>query len=297
VGQPVLLLRGEQGSGKSSAARVLIGLLDPARGGLAAPPRDLRDWSVMAAGRTVVGLDNLSTIPMWLSDGFCWAVTGDEVAVRQLYSDDALVVLPIQCAMVITSIDPGEIRGDLADRLMPVQLEPIGGARLRETDILKRLDDVKEPLLGAALDQLVLVLRGLSAVAAPEQGWPRMADFAGVLAALDDEGGGNRLGAYLGVASDNEADLLAGDPVVDGLTELLEAFGGFWSGSATTLLETLTARRDFTREQTRHWSTAKLLSGYLRRLQPSLRSAGIEMDFGKSGSTRSISVRRQDLER
>jgi hypothetical protein len=32
--------------------------------------------------------DNPSVIPTWVSDAFCWAVTGDGFTKRELYSDD-----------------------------------------------------------------------------------------------------------------------------------------------------------------------------------------------------------------
>lgn len=90
----MLALLGEQGTGKSSATKNLVQLVDPSPVPLRKPPRDADGWVTAASGSWVVGLDNLSTIPPWLSDSLCRAVTGDgdgDVR-RELYSGDGLSV-------------------------------------------------------------------------------------------------------------------------------------------------------------------------------------------------------------
>ena len=77
IPHPVLALTGEQGSAKSTLVRLIVTLLDPDQAPLRTVPRDLHDWAVVAAGSTMVALDNLSSVPAWLSDAICRAVTGD----------------------------------------------------------------------------------------------------------------------------------------------------------------------------------------------------------------------------
>ena len=84
---PVLLLRGEHGTAKSSAARLLTSLIDRSASQLRTAPRNVEDWAVAAAGSWVTCLDNVSDIQHWLQDAICRAVTGDGLLRRQLYTD------------------------------------------------------------------------------------------------------------------------------------------------------------------------------------------------------------------
>ena len=77
IPHPILLLGGQQGTGKSTAAKKLIGVLDPSPADLRSYPRDVETWAISAAGSWAVAIDNVSTIPDWLSDSLCKAVTGD----------------------------------------------------------------------------------------------------------------------------------------------------------------------------------------------------------------------------
>ena len=46
---PILLLGGQQGTGKSTAAEQLVGLIDPSPAVLRSPPRDSETWAIGAA--------------------------------------------------------------------------------------------------------------------------------------------------------------------------------------------------------------------------------------------------------
>lgn len=83
---PILALRGEQGAGKSSAARMLTALLDKSPVQLRKPPRSVNDWVTAATGSWVIALDNLSSISEDMSDSLCRAVTGDGDVRRKLCS-------------------------------------------------------------------------------------------------------------------------------------------------------------------------------------------------------------------
>lgn len=73
---PVLAQYGEQGSAKSTTARVLRELIDPNEAGLRGQPRDERDLVIAANNSHVIAYDNLSVIPQWFSDGLCRLATG-----------------------------------------------------------------------------------------------------------------------------------------------------------------------------------------------------------------------------
>src|SRR5207237_9906417 len=85
---PVLALHGEQGCGKSTITRVLRELVDPNEAALRAQPRDDRDLVIAANNSWMPCWDNLSKLPIWLSDALCRLATGGAFATRQLYTDD-----------------------------------------------------------------------------------------------------------------------------------------------------------------------------------------------------------------
>ena len=72
IPHPVLMLGGEQGTGKSTAARLIVGLVDPSPALLRSEPRDPEAWAMAASGSWCVVIDNVSRIPGWWSDATCW---------------------------------------------------------------------------------------------------------------------------------------------------------------------------------------------------------------------------------
>jgi hypothetical protein len=125
IPHPIMALRGEQGSAKSSTAQMLVDLIDPSPAPMRSLPRDMKQWAVTASASWAVALDNVSAVPGWLSDALCKAVTGDGYVDRVLYSDDDVTVLAFRRAILMTCIDPGALAGDLAERLLVIELQPI----------------------------------------------------------------------------------------------------------------------------------------------------------------------------
>lgn len=287
---PVLLLRGEQGTGKTTAARLLSRTVDPATAQTRTAPRDTRSWVISVAGAWMVTLDNLSGIQDWLSDAICRAVTGDGWVDRELYTDEELTVISNRPVVVLNSIDPGALRGDLGDRLVPIELQ-----RIEETD--RRLDrEIEESfreahprVLGALLDLLARVLEELPEVEL--EGMPRMADFARVVAAVDAVRGSEALEVYLGIRDEIAQEVVAGDPVSVAVQKYM-ADKGEWTGTATKLLTELDPW-----PKPEGWPKGpQPLSAALKRAAPALRQADeelrVDVSFGKSDrKTRRITLR------
>ena len=256
IPHPILTLTGEQGTAKSTAARFLVSLIDPSPAPLRSAPRDVRAWAVTAAASWTVALDNISSIPAWLSDTLCKAVTGDGIVDRALFTDDDVTVLSFRRALVLTWIDAGALAGDLAERLVCVDLHRIDPADRQPDQILEAAYRRARPqILAALLDLLADVLAALPAIAPDEL--PRMADFARILAALDHVTGTRTLAAYTAASRDVTDAVLDADAVVCALREHLRTRPGGWTGTAAQLLEMLTpepARRGFPR-------TPRALSG------------------------------------
>jgi hypothetical protein len=291
VEQPIVLFKGEQGTGKTTAAKMTLTLLDPGAGQMTSTPRTEKDFAVAAQGRTVLGVDNLSTITPAVSDMFCRAVTGDSIVSRTLYTDDGRSIIKYRVGLIITSIDPGSLRGDLVERMLPIQLEPLKGGTRNEEELWNTFRRKQAALLASLLDLTALVLGRMPEVAAPQGGWPRLAGFGKLLAALDRELGTSSLGDYGQLLADGELDVLSGNPLADALLRLVAQEGGLWSGSASELLSELTAGQEYTQEERRAWRTGQELSSSLSRLTKELRSIGLTIERRKSNGKRLLTLR------
>lgn len=125
-------------------------------------------------------IDNVSTIPDWWSDALCKAVTGDGWVRRSLYTNCDVSVLSFKRVIALTSIDAGALRGDLGERLVLVDLEPISETKRRTEKALDREYRSAHPeMLGALFDLVAKVLSNIDTVEVKQS--PRMADFARVL--------------------------------------------------------------------------------------------------------------------
>jgi hypothetical protein len=279
----VLLLSGLQGTGKSCAARELVLLVDPSAAPLRSEPRDLEQWQIAASGSWAVAIDNLSHISAWLSDALCKAATGDGLVKRKLYTDGELTVLAFRRVVLLTSIDPGALRGDLGDRLLLADLEPIPPTARRCEREIDALFAKRQPsLFGGLLDALAAVLAKLPHVM-PAQ-LPRMADFGRVLAAADaagvTEGALDRFCAQQGRIA---GEVIDADPFGVALLDFIRAQGR-WEGTATELLAAL--RPDPSDKLPQGWPGRNSVKGRLKRLTPAFRDQGIAVTWDREASTR-----------
>jgi hypothetical protein len=274
MSHPVCLLTGEQGTGKTMAAEMLVGLIDPATAPTRSAPRTEQDWVVAGAGSWMVAIDNISYIQQWFSDAICKACTGSGMVQRTLYTDDDISVLRFHGCVMLTSIDAGALRGDLADRLVTLELERIPpAARLLESALKTNYEQQRPRLFGALLDLLVQVLGELPNVQLDE--FPRMADFARVLGALDLALGTNSLDTYLGQARTTAATVVEGDPVAHEVMRFVQRRPDGWTGTASQLLELLERPEALDR---RRWpADGARLSGRLKETAPALNKLGVDV--------------------
>jgi hypothetical protein len=275
---PVLDLEGEQGSAKSTVARVLRSVVDPAVEPLRAPPRDERDLAIAASGNWTPAMDNLSGVKPWLSDALCRLATGGGFATRELYSDDREVIFSQKRPVILTGIDRLAVAGDLRDRSLIVELPPIPPEEKRtEREFYRQLEEARPLVLGALLDAASGALRNLDRVELEEL--PRMADFAMWVTAAEEALGwepGAFMDAYAGNRSAATGLALDDDPVAVAVRELVSK-GGEWSGTSTELLSDLGGLVDEVTRRSRSWPTAaNTLSNHLNRIAPALREVGIE---------------------
>jgi hypothetical protein len=276
VPHPILMLGGLHDAGKSTAARMLVGILDPSPVPLRSPPNDDRNWAVACNASYALVIDNVSSIPPWWSDALCKSVTGDGYPFRKLFTNSEITVLAFRRVVAITSIDAGALRGDLGDRLLLLDLEPIDdSARRTERDLDQIYASIRPQVLGAVLDLLSRVLAELPNVKLDLM--PRLADFAVVLAAMDRVIGTNALVEYLGQRDHIAAEVIDSDPIGQLIVALMDTHE-LWQGTATELLKVIKPEGTLPRG----WpSNARAFSGRLRRLIPALRSVGVRVRVGE----------------
>ena len=280
IAHPVLSLFGEQGSAKTTTQRTLTACIDPSPVPTRKPPRDADSWTMAAAGSWVVGIDNISTVPDWLSDSLCRASTGEGDIRRRLYTDGDFHVVAFRRCVILNGIDLGALRGDLTERLLPINLHRIpDDQRKGDLELAHAWSDAHPRILGALLDLAARVVGRLPSVHIESK--PRMADFATILAAVDQELGTEGFHQYIGKQRSMATDSLTADPFVQAIQANLH--GGF-KGTAAELLDRL--KVDY---PPKGWpATARQATQQLRRQAPSMRKAGWTIDDDGGANHRKV---------
>lgn len=293
---PFLVVTGEQGSAKSTLVRALRELVDPARGGLRALPRDERDLVIAAQHARVLAFDNVSAGQMspWTADALCRLATGGAIGTRTLYSNAEETVLDVACPVAINGIDGLTNRADLAERSMVLDLPTIAAdTRRAETDLDAALEAVRPGVLGALLTAVAAALGGFEAAREDLRGrLPRMADLAAWVTAGEEALGferGTFLRAFEVGRRHSDLAALEAEPVAVALVDFMEQRpgSGIWQGSASQLRDVLGRVAGLEATRSRAWpASGSGLARVLKRCAPLLRQVGIEITSGRSHAGR-----------
>jgi hypothetical protein len=275
---PLLALKGSQGSAKSTCQRILRSIVDPSDSPLRTAPRDERDLMISAKHAHLIGFDNLSHIPPWLSDALCRLSTGGGLATRELYSNEKEILFNASRPVLINGIADLADRGDLLDRIVYLQLPSIApDKRKTRTELWEKFEAARPRILGALLDVIVGALRRVGSVRLPEL--PRMADFA-ILGTAAEEALGYDAGDFMRAYARNrtESSLLALEfaPAASYIPKLIERTGA-WEGTNGELLKALNMLAPEDRRDPEWPKSARMMSEILNRAEPNLATAGIKI--------------------
>ena len=298
---PILILQGEQGSAKSTTARVLRSLIDPSTPSLRSVPRDERDLMIAANNSLVLSLDNLSGTSQWISDALCRLATGGGFATRELHTDQEEVLFDATRPIILNGIDDIATNPDLADRALVVTLPQISEQKRQSEREFWRLFEMARPrILGALLDAASAALANLERVNVAHL--PRMADFAKWVCAATSKLPFTQED-FLGVYGQNRRESIAvsieASPFASAILELLKKDYGEWEGSATELLVQL---KPFAAEETlrsKDWpKDARKAGNKVTRVAPLLRAFGVDVSREQRGhdNRRVIIFRRKEAQ-
>lgn len=281
---PVLSFLGEQGSAKSTSAKVLRRLIDPNGSPLRSSPSDDRDLMIAAKNSWLFTLDNMSSIPDWLSDALCRLATGGGFATRELYSNDEEAVFAASRPVIITGIGDVVGRSDLLDRSVLCYAPRIPEERRRsERELWREFEEACPLILGALLDGVSVGLRRHRSIRLEAP--PRLADFA-IWATACEPGLGLLPGAFMrSFQRSHESSIevaLESNPIAQPIRDLVEKHGGSLSLTATQLLAELNEALLGKGPPSGWPRSARALSMLVRRAAPDLRALGYALDFERA---------------
>jgi len=270
----VLVLQGEQGSGKSIMTRLLRKLIDPSTAELRTRSRDEHNLVLTANNSWIFVLDNLSGMRQWLSDALCRLSTGGGFSTRQLYTDEDEIMFDVKRPVILNGIDDIARSPDLADRSLIVTLSALP-EKIPEKIYWAQFERARPRILGALLTAVAAAHRNIDRTDIPDP--PRMADFATwVMAAAPalPFKANEFLQAYEANRRESVALSIEASPIASGLKRLAAA--GPWVGSHTELLEKLNSIIYDDIQKRRTWpKSPRVLSSRLRTVVPLLRVEGI----------------------
>lgn len=289
----ILLLEGEQGSGKSLLTHIIKTLVDPSPVSKLRMPKSEQDLMIQAKASHLMVFDNLSGLNGVLSDALCSLATGGGYSARKLYTDDEQKVF-FECRPVILNgINGIATRPDLLDRSVSVKLPSMATKQRKvEADILRIFEEMRPRLIDQLCKIASCALRNFDEVIAPTS--LRMADAAQWLVAAEPATGlpeGTLVAALEKSQTDIVVETMSSNSLAVALMKCVE--NAPFEGTMGELYARLEAARSY--HDRSFPPTSAHLSRVLERLRPALMKTGIAIEFGpKTRKGKMVSVRLLD---
>ena len=282
---PILVINGEQGSGKSTLCKLLKNTMDPGIATLKSLPREERDLIISANNSWVHSFDNISGLPDWISDAMCRLSTGGGFSIRELYSDSEEMIFDVKRPIILNGIESMGLRGDFSDRAILVNLPTIESkSRLDEKSMDAKFRELHPTILGGLCDTVSMALKNIDSVKLDVL--PRMADFALWITASEPALGVVKLVKLYQDNRDEQSEIVLGASLVGTAIVDFMATRSLWEGTLKQLLDELDTVVDYVKRKEKTYpKDATRLSSKLRRDLPQLRQAGINITFEGHGRT------------
>lgn len=284
---PVLVLSAHRGSGKTAAAEIIKGLIDPGKAALIKLQNDTHKLAVAATRRHLMVYDNVSHISPDQSDDLCRIATGFGFSTRTLHTTDEETTFELTRPQIITAIDALVTRDDLADRVLMAQLPEIPAEkRLPQGELNAKVEAARPRILGALLTALSQTL----AQPRPNpETLPRMADYA-LFAIASEKALGLKKGEFMATFDKSREQsrqiVIESSPVGEAILSFMRE-RLVWKGTASNLLTALEKCTDGATYRSNYFPKASnSLSRQLTRLAPDLKALGIEVGYFREGQDR-----------
>ncbi len=296
IPHPVLCVHAEQGSGKTTLFKVIRELIDPSLTPTLGPQDSLREFVQVASHHWAMFLDNLTTLPDWLSDAICRCVTGEGFSKRELFSDDEDILYSFLRCVGLNGINLVPSKPDLLDRAVILPLERIPDRQRRtEREFWEQFQAEKPHLIGALCTVMSQAMALFDRVQVSH--YPRLADFAhwGAAVALALGTSEQAFLAALTVntmAQTNEA--LEASPVAQALLKMMEG-RSLWVGTPQELLKQLNqmAEGAGVDQKNRLWpKDPRWLWRRIKEVRPNLQAAGLQANHRQITGKTTIEITR-----
>jgi len=292
---PILVLTGQQGSGKTTTAKMIRALVDPNHVPTRTAPRSEEDLLVAAENSWVLSFDNLSGMPNWLSDAFCRLATGGGFGTRKLYTNREEEVFYHQRPIILNGIEDLTGRPDLADRALVIELDAIPEhERASEKDVWSAFEKNRDHIVAGLFSAVSTALECIGNVDLDTL--PRMADFAKWAEAAEPAfpvASGTFREAYATNRQQANQTALENDEVARAVLALVEDIGE-WHGKMSKLcddLEDYVFDPDNPPAELGHFNS---LSSHLKRIMPVLREAGVRREDDEAKRSRAFTLYLKD---
>lgn len=178
--RPILVLVGENGSGKTSLAR-RIGMVFYGRqfqvAGFSKGQNGEGDFLAAVTNERFLVFDNADSNISWLPEHIARIATGVTFQRRRYYTENQLVTYTPNCFMAMTSRDTRWNRGDVTQRLLPIKLHAIASTNIPESALQQGLLGSRDKIWGATLHILNPIVAQLCADQEAFTSNHRLADF------------------------------------------------------------------------------------------------------------------------
>jgi len=304
IPKAVILLQGEQGSGKTFLSQLIQKIVDPVNHDVLHIPETKEDLAVALSTHYLLTVDNISDLPKGVSDLLCQASTGGSMLKRTKYSNFDASVVSFKNCVILNGITIENAKLDLRDRIVGFELPTLNKKYVSATALEEDFDQMLPYILGQVFYVLGKAMAIYDTLEYVES--PRLIDFftwgraiAIAIFGTDEE--------FIDIFMRNKGfvfeELVQSDPLGSALKIYLDSLKKFpWKINSTELFNRLgtIARENKINTNSERWVTgAQELSSKLKNLMPAFRGMGysIVVDSGnKSNGVRYIRIGKTDAD-
>jgi len=293
-----IILHGGQGTAKSTLLKVIKSLLDPSDLDLNVGFSKPENFILTAWQSRMLNIDNLSSLPEWLSNSLCCTVTGAGQATRTHYTMEDLNILKIRRVVGLSGINLVADKPDLLERSTIFTLQPIPPENRREElEFWEEFESVRPSIIGGFLDVLSRMIKLKSTIKLERP--PRMMDF-GLWGASAAVALGHTVEEYQQLVDSNSENqnsaAIEASPLAQVVVEMVKELpSGEWDGSPAEFLEIANeyAPKLQIRKNSPLWpSNPTWTVRRLNEIQASLLAVGIEVTVVRKSQGSTISLRK-----